>query len=353
VTAQQQMHPGAWWCWGLLTAVGLSGVTNPLLSASVLAALAVVVSARSIKASSRAFSLSLRLGVMLLVVRLFIAVAFGARTGGTVLWSLPSVPLPSWFAGITIGGPVTAPLLLGALYQGLNLAAVLACFGAASTLAPPAELVATLPRSVYELGLSVAIALAFLPELSESAQAVRAARRLRGRPTSGLAGFRGMAIPVLEGALERSVAMAAAMDARGFGRLRSAGTHPRAVPVLAMVGAASVTVGAVGLLSGGVATAVGAALLLSGVVAALWSLRIRSAQFLRTRFTEVPFSWRASVIAGAGACSLLLLLALDRWAPLLVASPTSGGAPSFGIATALLVALVLAPLAVDRGGAQT
>ena len=49
---------------------------------------------------------------------------------------------------------------------------------------------------------------------------IREARRLRGRPVRGVAALRGLALPVLEGGLERSVALAASMDSRG---LRPAG----------------------------------------------------------------------------------------------------------------------------------
>jgi hypothetical protein len=46
---------------------------------------------------------------------------------------------------------------------------------------------------------------------------VRTARRLRGRPDRGVRAFLGSVMPVLEGALERAVDLAAAMDLR-FGR---------------------------------------------------------------------------------------------------------------------------------------
>ena len=61
------------------------------------------------------------------------------------------------------------------------------------------------------------------PQLLEGVTRVRAARRLRGRRHTGLRGLRGVAMPVLEGALERSVELAAAMDARGFGRTADRG----------------------------------------------------------------------------------------------------------------------------------
>ena len=48
--------------------------------------------------------------------------------------------------------------------------------------------------------------------------AVRAAQRLRGGDTSRVGRLRRLVVPVLEDALERSLALAAGMDARGYGR---------------------------------------------------------------------------------------------------------------------------------------
>ena len=62
------------------------------------------------------------------------------------------------------------------------------------------------------------VSLAFAPEVVMAIAGVRDARRLRGRPTRGVAGLRGMAIPVLESALDRSLQLASSMDARGYGR---------------------------------------------------------------------------------------------------------------------------------------
>ena len=108
--------------------------------------------------------------------------------------------------------------MLGAVYAGLQLATMLACVGAANALANPRRLLRAVPGALYEVGVAVVVALSFSPQLVEGVSRVRAARRLRGRPHTGLRGLRGVAMPVLEGALERSVDLAAAMDARGFGR---------------------------------------------------------------------------------------------------------------------------------------
>jgi hypothetical protein len=64
----------------------------------------------------------------------------------------------------------------------------------------------------------VVVALSFAPSLVASVGRIRAARRLRGRPDRGVRSLVSVGMPVLEEALERSLALAAAMDSRGYGR---------------------------------------------------------------------------------------------------------------------------------------
>lgn len=346
------VHPVAWWGFGLCVAVALSGATNPILAALVLAALALLVTTAPERPGRSPFVVSLRIGVALVVFRAVVAVAFGARSGGAVLIALPSLHLPSWFAGIAVGGPVTAPLLLQAGEQGLAMAAVLAAFGAASTLVPPATLVRSLPASAYELGLSVAIALTFIPELAASHGAVVAARRLRGRPTSGIAGFLGTVVPVLEGALERSMAMAAAMDARGFGLHRSDPQATRTAAVASLAGATTIVVGTFALLVGGVATWLGVVAVGLGVGAAVTSMRIRSARSLRTRFAVDPFTPASTLVVAMGIVVLVAALACDRWSPSVFQAPAGVAWPSAGLGTLAIVGGILGAFALGIWSAR-
>jgi energy-coupling factor transport system permease protein len=178
----------------------------------------VVAARRSAEVWSRSLAFFLRIGLVVIALRVVLQVVFGDRIAGHVLFSLPRVPLPSWAAGVSIGGPVTAELVLQSLCAGLRLAVILLAFGAANSLASPYRLLRCLPAILYEAGVAVTVALAYAPELVVTIGNVRAARRLRGRPTRGIAGLKGMAVPVLEGALDRSLELASSMDARGYGR---------------------------------------------------------------------------------------------------------------------------------------
>jgi energy-coupling factor transport system permease protein len=200
-------------------AAAASRTTNPILLLLIAAVVAFVVSARRTSAAwSRSIVVFLRLGLVVIVLRVLLVIVFGNRLPGHVLFTLPQVPLPSWAAGVSIGGPVTSEALLGAFVQGLRLAVVLVCFGAANSLASPYRLLRCLPAVLYEAGVAITVSLAFAPELVVAIGDIRDARRLRGRPVRGLSGLRGMAVPVLESAFDRSLQLASSMDARGYGR---------------------------------------------------------------------------------------------------------------------------------------
>ncbi|MGL4175581.1 MAG: energy-coupling factor transporter transmembrane protein EcfT, partial [Dermatophilaceae bacterium] len=147
------VHPAAWWGWAIGLAVAVSTTDNPLLLLLALAVVALVVAAR--RGSSpwaRAFRLYLWLGLAIIVIRIVLHVLVGLKTGTLVVLPLPSVSLPSWAAGIDLGGTVYAEGLLGAAVQGLRLAVVIACVGAANALANPKRLLRALPGALHEIG---------------------------------------------------------------------------------------------------------------------------------------------------------------------------------------------------------
>ena len=105
-------------------------------------------------------------GLVVIAIRVVFQVFFGATVGGsTVLFRLPSVELPEWAAGVRIGGAVTLEAVVLAVYDGMRLAAILACIGAANSLADPRRLLKSVPGALYETGVAVVVALSFAPRL--------------------------------------------------------------------------------------------------------------------------------------------------------------------------------------------
>jgi energy-coupling factor transport system permease protein len=231
------------------------------------------------------------MGLVVVVVRVVFAALFGAPVPGTVIVSLPEVELPEWAAGVRLGGDLTVEGLVGALYAGLQLATMLACVGAANALANPRRLLRAVPGALYEVGVAVVVALSFAPQLVEQVSRVRAARRLRGRAHRGVRGLRGVAMPVLEGALERSIELAAAMDARGFGRTGPRGGR-NVAGVVTLAGLLGVCAGLYGLLDAGSPVVLGLPLLTVGTLLAAVGLGIGGRRATRSRYR--PDVWGRS-----------------------------------------------------------
>ncbi|KUM90996.1 MULTISPECIES: energy-coupling factor transporter transmembrane component T [Streptomyces] len=297
------LHPGAWWLWSLSLGIAATRTTNPLLLALLVVVSAyVVATCRRPTPWSHSYSAFLRLALAVLLVRLLFTVVLGSPIPGThVLVTLPELPLPDWSQGIRLGGRLTAEALVFALYDGLKLATLLICVGAANALANPHRLLKSLPGALYELGVAVVVALTFAPHLIADVQRLRAARRLRGRPDTGVRGLLQVGLPVLEGALERSVALAAAMDARGYGR--TAEVPPgvrRTTTALTLGGLLGVCAGTYGLLTAEGGT-YGVPVLLAGLAAALAGLRLGGRRTPRTRYRPDRWNARSLLVAGSGA----------------------------------------------------
>ncbi|MCT9081522.1 energy-coupling factor transporter transmembrane protein EcfT [Streptomyces fulvoviolaceus] len=311
------MHPGAWWLWALALGAAATRTTNPLLLALLTATSAyVVVTCRPDTPWSRSYSAFVKLALAVLLIRLAFAIALGSPIPGThVIVTLPEVPLPHWAQGIRLGGKVTAEGLLFALYDGLKLATLLICVGAANALANPARLLKSLPGALYEMGVAVVVALTFAPNLIADVHRLRAARRLRGRPDSGVRGLLQVGLPVLEGALERSVALAAAMDARGYGRTADVPAPVRrTTAALTLGGLLGVCAGTYGVLTAEGGT-YGLPVLLAGLAAALAGLRLGGRRSLRTRYRPDRWGVRAWLVAGSGAAVAVLMALASVYDP--------------------------------------
>jgi energy-coupling factor transport system permease protein len=299
------LHPGAWWLWALGLAAAASRTTNPLLLLLIVAAAAVVVHARRPDAPwGRSFEFFLRLGVVVIVVRVAVQVLFGAAVGTTVLLELPGIPLPDWLAGVRLGGDLTLESLLMALYDGLRLATIIVCVGAANSLASPTRLLKSVPAALYELGVSVVVALTFTPQLVSDVDRLRTARRLRGRQTSGPRAIAGAAVPVLEGALERSVLLAAAMDARGYGRRGSVtAARRRTASALLLGGLVAACIGAYGLVAADAPAALGLPMLGIGIGASVAGVGLAGRSSVRTRYRPDPWRGPEWLVSAAGVAA--------------------------------------------------
>lgn len=326
--------------WALGLAAAASRTTNPwLLGLLTLTACVTVLARRTDAPWALSFRLYLWLGLLVVVTRVLFRVLLGGGLGGTVLLPLPTVPLPSWAAGITLLGPVTSESLLAGLYDGMRLATVLICVGAANALANPRRLLASLPAALYEVGTALVVALAVFPQLAESLQRVRRARRLRGDPAAGTRGLRSLVVPVLEDALERSLRLAASMDSRGYGRSGSATRGQRRLTGALLVGGLlGLCVGSYAFLDSSAPQVLAAPMMVLGVLLAGAGFVVAGRRVRRTTYRPDPWRFPEAVTAATGITVAVLMAVVATRTPL-VASPDVTGPP--GLTALALLAGVL------------
>jgi energy-coupling factor transport system permease protein len=149
-------------------------------------------------------------GTLVSSLSLFVLSPFVSSEGSHVIWEGPQVPV----LGIL---DVTSEELATAGTQALRLAAVGLAFAAY-------VLLLDLDRLLHAAGfarrsvLAVGLATRLVPTLERDAAGFVEALRGRGVEVNGIRGRARLLSPLVAGSLERSLNLAEAMEARGFGR---------------------------------------------------------------------------------------------------------------------------------------
>ena len=155
----------------------------------------------------------------------------------------------------------------------------------------------------------------------------------------------GSALPVLEGALERSLALAAAMDSRGYGGVRRPAAVARASRQrTSSAGCSACCVGVYGLLDAGTAGCSALPLLAGGIALAVAGLALAGRRSVRTRYRPDP--WRAPewLVAASGLVPAVVVVAVSVADPVTLVDSTSPLAwPALPLLAALAVLVALVP----------
>ena len=335
------LHPAAWWLWGMGMAVAASRTTNPFLLLLIIAVVGWVVLERREPGLVNPLLAFLVVGLFAIGLRIVMVALLGdAVAGRVVLFRLPEIPLPEWTSGVRLGGAVTLEGLLVAAYDGMRLAAMLVCLGACNALASPRRLLRYVPATLYEVGTAVVVALTFAPQLVVDARRVRSARRLRGHSPRGLVEIGRMAVPVLVGALERSLELAASMESRGYGRLVH--RSPRSTTVaglLTLTGLAGVVVGLYGLLDGTSPFVLGAPMLLVGLAFTVAALAVGARRDRRSHYRRDRWALPEWLVVACGVLpAVAFVVASVRAWPGVVPVQVPAGLPEVPL---LLVGAIL------------
>ncbi len=348
------VHPWAWWAWALSASAAVSLTANPLVIGLIAAAMvAVVVLRRPDTPWARSLKVYLFLALFIVVMRMFFQITIGGTRTGEVLFTLPSVQLPAWAAGIRLGGPVTVDGFMFALFDAIRLAAMLLCVGAANSLANPRTALKSVPAGLRDISTAVVIALSLIPQLIGSLHRVRRGQRLRGGRRRGLAAVPATLIPVIEDSVESSLQLATSMEARGYGRTRvpnerRRGTWPLLGALLCVTLGIYVLLGVPARMNGMLGlrgpAVLAVALVGLGIALTAWGMRSSGRQLGVTRYRPAPWDGPeyVTVACGLAGLAVVFFLASEFGSPELLNPPVTPFRPPVLPPLALVSALFFA-----------
>ena len=302
------LNPATWWWLAIALVIFCTASANfwvlaavALLSVSAIAFVAASSNSEARSQNLRSLGFYLQLAGVVFAIRILFRVIFnlGFNPSDTVLVELPRLGLNLGFGQLALLGPVTSQNLGAGAVDGMRLAAIILSIAMANVLASPRQLLKTLPGALFEIASTISVALNLAPQLIESLQRVRRARRLRGR-SAGLAALPSLVIPVLEDTLERSLALAASLDSRGFGRT-TANRHPRLARTSSLLAVALIGIGAYTLLADSTNTWLAWVLLGAGTVCLGFALRLSQARGQRSVYNQakwMPADFALLALAG-------------------------------------------------------
>lgn len=154
-------------------------------------------------------------------------------------------------------------------------------------------------------------------------------------------------MPVLEGALERSIALAASMDSRGYGRRgKSTGLSRRLASTLLLAGIMVICVGLYLLLDGSNGTPIGLPMMAVGSLGLAGSIVVGGRHSTRTRYR--PDQWKSPewLVAVSGGVAVALMFMAGRTGADLNPSTNPLELPTLSFLSVLAVLVGITPAIV-------
>ena len=301
VDTTDTFHPFAWLAWLAAAALPALSTRNPLYLSLTLLAVAVVYAALGRRSPlAQSWGAFVRFSVMLWLLSIPFT-ALTAHYGTIVLFRLPA----TW---PIIGGPITLEAMLYGLTGGLALVTLLLIFAAFNVAVDQARLLRMTPGFIHGAGVVTGIAVAFVPQMVTSWQAIREAQQVRGHKVRGVRDVLPLVMPLLVTALERAMQLAESMEARGFGgQVVPASSRQRTLNQLALLfGLGALGAGFAGIGFWPEKRLLAGALLVSGLALLGWSFWDQGRRVHRSRYHRWVWARPDRVIAAASLLSLTI-----------------------------------------------
>jgi energy-coupling factor transport system permease protein len=207
VSDRVALAPRAWLLWSISAVTIALLSNNPVYRVLVaLAALNVLLTWLPTERNRKPLALALMFAAILAALINVLA----SHTGADVLFRLPSwLPLA--------GGPITLESLAYGGAMGMGLVAALLAVAPLSLVLEPHDVVDAMPNALERTGIAVATSMNLVSGIGRTFVSVRDAQQMRGWRPRGLRSWNEVLVPVVLTAIEDSVLLAEAMEARGFG----------------------------------------------------------------------------------------------------------------------------------------
>lgn len=293
-------------------AVSASLTNNPLiLLALSMVSLGLVRLCREKASWSKSIRFYIQLALFVIAIRLIFRILFNLEVDpqSALLW-LPTLEMYLGFGEpLRLLGPISPEGFLAAFTDGMRLATIILAVGMASSLANPRKLLRSTPGALYEIATAISISINLAPQLIASLNRVRKARKLRGQ-SEKLRSLPGIVIPVLEDTIEKSLALAASMSARGFGRRASTSKSRTATTrAIGLIAVTSLTSGIFLLLISPSQQLVDLALIGLGFACSIAYIKMSSLGSAITRYRKEPWRIGDGVLGLVGVGLLLAAFA--------------------------------------------
>lgn len=285
VAVTDTFHPLIWLAWLAAAALPALSTRNPLYLGLVLIAVAVNHTALGRDhPQARSWGAFVRFSAWLWLLTIPFT-ALTSHHGNLVLFSLPR----HW---PVIGGPITLESILYGLTAGLALITLLSVFAVFNVAVDQARLLRLTPGFVYQTGIVAGIAVAFVPQMVASWQAIYEAQQVRGHKVRRIRDLLPLILPLLVTGLERAMRLAESMETRGFGgQIVQASARRRLLHQASLL--AGLGLGGVGFALSGFwrdSGVVAGLLMAAGAVCLVWSFWDQGRRIRRSRYRR--WAWR-------------------------------------------------------------
>jgi energy-coupling factor transport system permease protein len=353
------VHPITWVVWTGLVAALVILTRNPLY----LSLLIGVVSVHYVSVGQGQPDESHRVDVrhrveaqgwqMLLRVAMWMALlviplnALSIHVGSHVLFRLPA----GW---PLVGGAITLEGVLAGVVSALGLIALTTLFITFNLRIHQAQLLRLTPAFVYEAGLIVSIALAFVPQMMVSGRQIREAQLVRGHRMRRARDMLPYLMALLTTGLERSFQLAESMEARGYGNVCDL---PRGRDLLfkglTLLGLAGCLCGVFLQTYFESLRVLGWAMAALGAVLLLGVFWVQGRRVLRVHYRQERWTWQDGVVlALCLAVAALLVWVRLRDDAAFAYSPYARLLPPFDATVGLALVLLAGPVVVELVGSS-